>query len=258
MNKIILSLSTVPNRLLDPNENAGTKVGLPTLLKQTYDNYEIHFNIPYKYNIDNESIELPNWLIDLQYQYSDKLKIYRCDDLGPITKIIPTIERISDPDTVIISVDDDLYYMDGMIKGHIEARSRYPDYAIGFAGISAIDGSCHFCTSLSKDTKVKILEGYKSISYKRSFFDRELYSFIYKSWNDDYVLSAYLGYKNIPKIVISDVNETDFTPRVESFPVVGHTPIERGGCFNFRNSESLQEVSENSIREWYRLGYLER
>lgn len=257
MNNIVLTLSTVPNRLLDENENSGTKIGLKTILDQSYNNYEIHFNIPTKYNWTNEIINIPNWLTEYEAQYP-KLKIFRCDDFGPITKILPTIQRINDNNTIIITLDDDLYYMDGLIEAHIEARERYPDYAIGFAGISSVDGSCHFCTSVNKDTRVKILEGYKSVSYKRSFFDNTLNDFIDKSWNDDYVLSAYMGYRNIPKIVISYNKETDFSPRVESFPVVGHTPIERGGCNNFRDSSNNQELSEKNITMWYKLGYLEK
>jgi len=259
MSNIILTLSTVPNRLLDTNENSGTKIGLKTLLDQSYSDYEIHFNIPVKYNWTNEDITIPDWLLDYQEKYP-KLKIFRCDDSGPITKILPTLERVTDPNTIIITADDDLYYMDGMISAHVEARKKYPNYAIGFAGISAMDGSCHFCTTLAKDTRVKILEGYKTVSYLRSFFDlSELKdNFLNKSWRDDETISAYMGYKNIPKIVISYSGDTDFRPRVESFPVIGHTPIERGGCYNFRNSTENDELSQSSIREWYRLGYLEK
>jgi hypothetical protein len=132
MSNIILTLSTVPNRLLDTNENSGTKIGLKTLLDQSYSDYEIHFNIPVKYNWTNEDITIPDWLLDYQEKYP-KLKIFRCDDSGPITKILPTLERVTDPNTIIITADDDLYYMDGMISAHVEARKKYPNYYINKA-----------------------------------------------------------------------------------------------------------------------------
>jgi hypothetical protein len=79
-----------------------------------------------------------------------------------------------------------------------------------------------------------------------------------KSWNDDLLLSAYMGYKNIQKIVVAYQKDTDFSPRVESFPVVGHTPVERGGCYQFRHDVEKQNQSEININNFYKLGYLER
>ena len=67
-----------------------------------------------------------------------------------------------------------------------------------------------------------------------------------------------LGYKNIPKIVITYEGDTDFTPRVESFPVIGHTPVERGVCWEFRNSSDVQKAAEESMNQFYRIGYLEK
>jgi len=259
MTPVIISLTTVPNRLMEPKDYMGSRLGLKTLLDQSYNGYEVHFNIPYTYKRTGEELIIPDWLNQFQQQYQH-LKIFRTEDFGPVTKIIPTLERVNDPNTLIIVADDDLYYMDGLITAHIEARKKYPEYALGFAGLSALDGSCHFCTTLQQDTRVKILEGYKTVSYLRSFFDiDELKSnFLDKSWNDDMILSAYMGYKNIPKLVLSYEYDTDFRPRVESFPVIGHTPIERGGCHSFRDSKEEQEKSENNINEFYRFGYLER
>lgn len=261
MSDIIVTLTTVPNRLMEPKDYMGTRLGLKTLVEQSYSNYEIHFNIPHVYKRTGEELHIPDWLYEFQEKHNH-LKIFRTDDLGSITKILPTLERISDPETLIIVADDDLYYMDGMIEAHIDARERYPDAAIGFAGMSALDGSCHFCTTVTKDTRVKILEGYKTVSYKRKFFDVEEFknNFVSKSWNDDHTLSAYMGYKNIQKIVVSHKDDTDFTPRVESFPVISHTPVERGGCWEFRNSldtETQQQI-ESNVNEFYRIGYLER
>ena len=198
MENIIVTLSTVPNRLLDPAPDRGTKVGLKTILEQSFKNYMVYFNIPYKYKNDNIDINIPDWLRTYQNTYNN-LVINRTEDYGPITKILPTLEKIDNSDTIIITVDDDLFYMDGFIESHLNARMKYPDYAIGYAGISAVDGSCHFCTSLQQDTRVKVLEGYKTVSYQRKFFDiNELKTlFLDKTWNDDMILSAYMGYKKI-------------------------------------------------------------
>jgi hypothetical protein len=271
MNKVILSMTTVPVRLFDPQEDYGIRPGLKTLLQQSDTSYEIHLNVPFKYK--TEYIKIPEWLLEWQRQYSH-LKVFRCDDLGPITKIYPTIKRVTDPTTVIITVDDDLIYMNGFIRSHLEARKRYPEYAIGYAGLGSIDeskpaddrgvhptGKYHFTTSTPEDVRVRMIEGYKTVSYTRAMFTEDFDDFVGKHWNDDITISAYLGYKNIKKIVLKCENcEGDYSPRVETFPVVCHAPIsgEVHGCNSFRRNESIVEQMEKVSNQWYNLGYLER
>jgi hypothetical protein len=254
---IILSLTTISNRLNENNGTSTTRESLKTLLEQTDVEYEVHLNIPLF--IKNDPVVIPLWIKEFQEKYSH-LKIFRTEDFGSITKILPTLERINNPETIIIVADDDLYYQNGLIKEHLNARSKYPNAALGFAGMSSLDGSCHFCTTLKQDTRVKILEGYKTVSYLRKFFDLNEFkeNFVGKSWRDDEVLSAYMGYKNIPKIVLSYEHDTDFSPRVESFPVISHVPAETGGCHLFRHNEQEQKKSDEAIKEFYKLGYLER
>ena len=95
---------------------------------------------------------------------------------------------------------------------------------------------------------------YKTVSYKRYFFEDDFYEFRHGSWNDDIIISAYMGMKNIKKIVVSYDKDTNFSPVVESFPVIGHLPNERGGCWHFRNDNSIVD----NHNKYYELGYLER
>jgi hypothetical protein len=255
---IIITLTSIPNRLEERNGHSTTREALKTIVSQSSSlPYTVHFNVPLTYQ--GTEVLVPDWLENMSKDYNN-LKIFRTEDYGSITKILPTLYRCDDPETLIIVVDDDLYYMDGMVQTHIDARTKYPDCAIGFAGMSSLDGSCHFCTTLNKDTYVKVLEGYKTVSYLRKFFDLSDFvnNFLGKTWRDDELLSAYMGYQNIKKIVLSYSRDTDFSPRVESFPVIGHVPAERGGCNIFRDSEEFQKVSEANILNFFKLGYLER
>ena len=253
--KVILSMSTVPNRLMEEREGWATKECLKTLMNLSYDNYEIHFNIP-RYSVaTGETYKIPKWLTYLE---GSKLKIFRTEDHGPITKIAPTISRIDDPNAIIITVDDDLSYEDGFIEYHLKKREQYPNAVIGFAGIDSLDGTgTRFVTSVKNDTRVKVIEGYKTVSYLRSFFKEDFFTeFVGKHWADDIVLSAYVGKYNIPKIVVAHDKETNYTPRVDSFPVIDHLPIESGGCNIFRQKNLLEY--EESEKLFYKLGYLER
>lgn len=243
-------MTTIPNRLNTQILTNGIKPTLDILTNLSYQNYEVHLNVPFVNKKTGEEYIIPEWLINYD---SDKLKIFRTEDFGSITKLIPTIDRLSDPNDIIITVDDDLFYIDGFIEYHLKKREQYPNCAIGFAGITSLDGSCHFCTTVKQDVRVKILEGYKTVSYKRSFFENDFKDFAIGNWNDDMIISAYLGMKNIMKYVVNYDGDVEFSPRVESFPVVGHVPNERGGCWWFR-SESAPDYHE----VYYKLGYLER
>lgn len=270
-NRVIVTMTTIPPRLNDPREDSGIRPGLTTILNQTNIDYEVHLNIPHQYN--QSEVFLPEWLYEWQNTYSN-LKIFRCDDYGPITKIYPTIQRIENPDVILITVDDDLIYNDGFIISHLKARQRYPECAIGYAGLTSINeeipadsrgvhpvGRYYFCTSQPEDVRIRILEGYKTVSYKRSFFEDDLSLFVNKHWNDDFVLSAYMGYKNIKKIVLKCENcEGNYSPRVESFPVVCHAPIDGSvhGCNAFRRNENISKEMNDVALSWYKLGYLER
>ena len=252
MEKIIISLTTIPSRLNYHDPNGGLQPVIDRLLTLSYDNYEIHLNIPYIVKKTNEEYTIPSWLSEIT---DSKLKIFRTDDYGSMTKILPTILRTDEnDDIIIIIVDDDLSYEDGFIEYHLEKRKQYPNAVIGFAGMSALNGTCHFCTTVTQDVRVKIIEGYKTASYKRSFFKSDFFTeFVGESWSDDIILSAYMGKHNIEKWVVSYDKDTDFSPRVESFPIIGHLPNERGGCWWYRS-----ESASDNADKFYKLQYLER
>ena len=252
MEKIIISLTTIPSRLNYHDPNGGLQPVLKRLLTLSYSDYEVHLNIPYIVKKTNEEYSIPSWLTEIT---DSKLKIFRTDDYGSMTKILPTILRTEENDNIIIiTVDDDLSYEDGFIEYHLEKRKQYPNAAIGFAGISALNGTCHFCTTVKEDVRVKIIEGYKTVSYRRSFFKPDFFSeFVGESWSDDIILSAYMGKHNIEKWVVNYDKDEDFTPIVESFPIIGHLPNERGGCWWYRS-----ESTSDNADKFYKLQYLER
>ena len=250
--KVILSLTTIPNRLNSPHINGGLKQVLDKILNLSYNNYEIHLNIPYVCKKINEEYVIPNWLTDIK---DEKLKIFRTEDYGSLTKLVPTLLRTDvSEDIIIITIDDDLEYIDGFIEYHLMKREQYPNAALGFAGIGALNGTCHYCTTVKEDVRVKILEGYKTSSYRRNFFKEDFFDeFLNESWNDDMIISAYLGKYNIEKWVMNYNKDIDFSARVESFPVVGSLPNERGGCWWYRS-----ESTDDNSNKYYKLQYLER
>ncbi len=245
----ILTLTTIPSRL-SGTLRINIQHCIDSLLNLSYDNYEIHFNIPYVFKLTGEDYILPEWLIEYEEKY-EKLKIFRTDDLRSVTKLIPTLKRIDNPDQYIIVVDDDMVYRENLIEEHLKNRLTWPDKAIGYDGMRSRneDGSFsgffgnsrdYYFSSNHKNSLVDILQHYKSVSYVRKFFGEDFYSFFdeYGTWCDDKSVSAYLAKHHIPRIVTfydPDPVATDLKHWHQivgkSFPIVSSTHHERKeGC----------------------------
>jgi hypothetical protein len=219
------------------------------------------------YKLHAVGYDIPEWLTDLQKQYA-QLKIYRVEDVGPSTKILPTIQRVEDPNIIIIVVDDDMVYRKELIEEHVKNQSLLENCAIGYDGLDLInppvfnDPRDHYVSLAPNNTRVKVLQHYKSVSYKRSFFDKDLFTdFVGKTSSDDILLSAYMGYKNIHKIVATYDGDTHCDTIEEwheqvgkSFPIINPIAHDRAqGC-----SDPEAEIRFFRPQEFEEKGYLER
>jgi hypothetical protein len=254
MNPIIITLTTIPSRLTPENFEEGIKSNILSLLNQDYEGeYEIHFNVPSVLKHTGESYIIPEWIREIENNNS-KFKIFdNLEDLGPVTKLIHTLKRITDPETIIIVCDDDLIYHPGMITEQVKNQNKYHNTAVGYDGIGAIDPTVfddirnHYVVSVPKDIEVNMLQHYKTVSYKRRFFNDDFWTdFAPHSWNDDISVSAYMGKQGIKKLVacykpeapLHTIEEWRAKGGVTTFPVIGHTSHNREeGCTLYRDNQ---------------------
>lgn len=263
--EVVLTLTTIPSRL-NSSFQEDIKICLDSLLNQKFDNYEVHFNIPYKYNQTDEEYKIPDWLNEMCNE-NPRLKIFRGDDYGSITKIVDTIKRIEDPECIIITVDDDLVYHEEMISEQYKnQKERFFNCAVGYDGISALDNVFrdmrnHYVVSVPCNVKVNVLQHYKTVSYKRRYFEDDFFSdFVGKSWADDIVVSAYMGKQKIEKYVTyyesenipSNIEEWNLRGGVTTFPIIRHTQHEtHEGCSLKRSSKE-----DDNFKYFVTKGYL--
>ena len=167
--KPIVTLTTIPSRLNPGTEfgdhDEGIKACINSLMNQTYNGYEIHFNIPNTNSHTGEEYVIPSWLSDLE---GDILKIFRTEDHGSITKLVPTILRVNEPDRIIIVCDDDLVYHEEMVSEQVNNQSKFTNSAVGYDGMrlkTSIfnDVRDYFCSSCRIDGEVRVLQGYKTV-----------------------------------------------------------------------------------------------
>ena len=118
---IYVSISTIPQRIKNLHQSVNS------LLKQTKQPDKIFINIPYKYARFEEVIEdneIP--------KFSDsRVEITRCEDSGPGTKLLGSLEKL-DKNSLIILADDDHTYEDYMIDRFYYFYSKAPNNAYSF------------------------------------------------------------------------------------------------------------------------------
>ena len=118
---IYVSLSTIPQRLKNLNKS------VESLLKQTRKPDKIFINIPFKYKRFPETIDesqIPKFNIS-------EVEITRCEDYGPGTKLLGSLNKFK-KDSLVILADDDHTYEDYMIDKFFHFYSKAPDNAYSF------------------------------------------------------------------------------------------------------------------------------
>ena len=118
---IYVTLSTIPQRLKNLNKS------IQSLLKQTRKPDKIFINIPIKYNRFKETVD-SNQIPKFD---SSIVEITRCEDCGPGTKLLGSLDKLK-KDSLLILVDDDHAYKDYMIEKFFHFYSRSPNNAYSF------------------------------------------------------------------------------------------------------------------------------
>lgn len=266
--KTVISLTTIPSRL-NSKYQLDIEYCIQSLLNQSYTgDYEIHLNIPHFLKLTNEEYVIPEKISSL---CSSKLKIFRTEDYGPATKLIPTIKRLDGPQDNIIVVDDDMVYHKDLVSEYFKNQKKWPEYVIGYDGIRSrnLDGTFsnffgdhrdYSYSGTKKNSLVDVLQHYKSISYKLHFFEPDFFSFVktHGVWNDDITVSAYFATKKRGRIVTyyeKDFEFPDYNDWLQkvgsTFPIVKHTQHDaQEGC-NLRRAPSYKSESNSSTPLWH-------
>lgn len=199
---IVVSLTTTPHRINNLRET------IVSLRAQNASIKTIYINIPYIFKRDNTAYVIPHWLSDDKH-----ITILRGDDYGPATKILGTLKHANlEPDTIIISVDDDSYYPKNLVLQLAYKALHNPRNAIGICGtnidynvngIAAANSRGGLIYVNDDNVLVSALQGVSGIAYRRSFFDDTVFDVITAPRecinSDDLYLSFYLARHNIAR-----------------------------------------------------------
>lgn len=199
--RIVYSMTTIPARL-DGIESTVKNV----LTKLTHCD-RLYLNIP-EISARGEKYLLPkDFLSTLTPKERDMVEINRCEDLGPITKIIPTLEIETDPRTLIISLDDDIRLKRDISQILLDKHHIHPDACLSFSGfcVGTFPFNWQFAISNKRDLECDWIQGVHSILFPRGIIDLDKL----KNWkphifkHDDHRISSFLSSEGIKRISIN-------------------------------------------------------
>lgn len=204
--RMVASLTTVPERIQYLPEI------LKSLLAQTMPFARIYLHIPYQ-SLKKKLYIVPGHLE--KFAKSNGIVINRTnEDWGPITKLIPILRLEKDPETIIVTFDDDTL-AHPLVSSILSRKCQeYPNACLSFSGwcIGKFPYLYQLVMGNKRDVACDWLQGVHSIAYRRKFLDeREILDFPHKfperersllKMNDDHWISAYLETKKIPKLAI--------------------------------------------------------
>jgi hypothetical protein len=191
--RIIATLTTAPDRihLLEP-----VLIALTTGQSRPPD--EIHLNIPHRFARTGAEYVIPDFIRHYPVQ------VFRCEDEGPGTKIIPTIRRTpADRDVWFFVVDDDVRHLPEALATLAALASKDPAMAYGYA-------DNYLYRRWVPGGDVDILCGFAGFIVHRRFFGEDFEAYLAKvlgdrscRFHDDVYLSNYLALRGVRRMRVA-------------------------------------------------------
>jgi hypothetical protein len=200
----VVSLTTTPSRI------ERIRPVLNSLLDQRSPADAIVLAVPWFSRREQVEYQVPAWL-----ESSDAITVLRCDDWGPATKLLATIEhegRKGRHATPILAVDDDVIYPPDLVATFRHWRRRFPDAALGYRGWS-IPSSLRweetrtlYATSTRAVRPVDVLTGCWGYLVEPRMFDGGVFDYL--GWPasaffvDDVWISGHLARRRVPRLLV--------------------------------------------------------
>ena len=197
--RIVVTLTTIPPRGLSIVDT------IKSINRNTVKPNAIYVNLPtHVPRFPNETYhyELKSKLIELG------VIINECEDMGTLTKSIPTLKYETDPDTLFIVIDDDGIYSERFIEGLVKGYREF-NCVVGYSGIAYPDYVMNRCGKVgyllfqTHGDNTHILETSFGIAIKREWLSHIVKPFPYNGIYDDYILALLFDKLKVNKKVLN-------------------------------------------------------
>lgn len=229
-NLIIGSLTTLPGRINFLQDT------LTSILIQSTPLDKLYINIPYittkgkEYDLKQFLLFIPN------LPNNDKIIINRCDkDYGSITKILPTLFKETDPNSLIITFDDDMIYdrnlVEILIDGSFNKNTNSFEKCVGTGGWIVGNFPFLYQSVHDKNREVDWLEGKTAVAYPRKFLPEDPLVLLenpfpaHLSQHDDHIITYHIAKKNAKRFVVDGRKKLEEKFNVRSIDGISSNPI---------------------------------
>ena len=217
VSRVVVSLTSFSSRLAYIDDT------LVSIFHQTFPFDQIYLCIPIqnytRYNIS--TLSSMN-ITAIQQKYArEKLTVIKSVDYGPSTKLLGVLQIEKNPETIIITIDDDIIY-------HPKAIEHLVSALINLTTNSSVAAVCETVFKQNEKwqwqgsymsnsfCKHGFLAGYGGATYRRKYFDESIFDYRNVSQgcilHDDVYISGYLNRKGIYPYIISPFNGKDNYP----------------------------------------------
>ena len=231
--RIVYTMTTIPSRL-EGMLNTCTQV----MSKLKYCD-KFYLNIP-SISCRGKAYNYTESMLDrFPPEHRKKIEVNRCKDVGPITKILPTLYKETHPETLIVSMDDDILLKQDVSQILLEKHYEYPDACLSFSGfcIGTFPISLYqFALTNKKDLECSWLQGVHTQLFPRGLICADKLSMwkphMFK--HDDHRIASFLASEDVRKISINR-NPVDYM--ANNMELAGTESISGSSEFIFQNAK---------------------
>lgn len=198
--RIVASLTTLPGRI------QYIRPIILSILNQSRPVEQLYINIP-RITLKGKKYQIPKWLIEMRT--NGLLRIIRCKDYGPITKLLPVLKHEKNSKTLIITFDDDVLIERHVIEIFEKKANEHTNCALSFSGwrVGRFPCTHQLLWKNLQDVKVDWLQGVHGFAYRRSMLSLKkilklIKQYSYLRFHDDHTMSIYLSRNGIDRIAI--------------------------------------------------------
>jgi len=126
--RVVVTLTTMPSNINHLKET------LVSLMYQTWKPDAIYLNVPAVNTRTGAAYTVPDWLTEIEFEAVTVNSM--AQDYGPLTKLVGALLVENDPDTIVITVDDDKVYHPHLVQNLVWFSHNEPGKAFGPCGWS--------------------------------------------------------------------------------------------------------------------------
>ena len=179
---IIFSFTTLPSRI--PN----IKPTIASLLDQSIRPDQIILNIPKFSKREKKPYKIPEFLKQCPYILINQIE----EDMGPATKLLPSLKLIKNTETLIVVGDDDEIYPKKLFENYLNNQPNFKNATMTLVGWNAPDDNNHShknikygaigsipknANEVDRPTQVDCVQGASTFAVHTDFFSDKVFDY---------------------------------------------------------------------------------